>query len=124
MKQFAYVGCRTTKERNARGKGIRIFEIENGTWKPVGLLEGPVNPSYFCLNEAQDMLYTIHGDYSEVSAYRIQPDGKLVYCNTCGVFPVQPQPQSGHIPRLSHRADILPEARRSRPDASRNASYH
>ena len=63
MKQFAYVGCRTTKERNARGKGIRIFEIENGTWKPVGLLEGPVNPSYFCLNEAQDMLYTIHGDY-------------------------------------------------------------
>lgn len=28
MKQFAYVGCRTTKERNARGKGIRIFEIE------------------------------------------------------------------------------------------------
>ena len=39
MKQFAYVGCRTTKERNARGKGIRIFEIENGTWKPVGLLE-------------------------------------------------------------------------------------
>ena len=47
MKQFAYVGCRTTKERKARGKGIRIFEIENGTWKPVGLLEGPVNPSYF-----------------------------------------------------------------------------
>ena len=77
MKQFAYVGCRTTKERNARGKGIRIFKIENGTWKPVGLLEGPVNPSYFCLNEAQDMLYTIHGDYSEVSAYRIQPDGNL-----------------------------------------------
>ena len=30
------------------------------------------------------MLYTIHGDYSEVSAYRIQPDGKLVYCNTVG----------------------------------------
>ena len=90
MKQFAYVGCRTTKERNARGKGIRIFEIENGTWKPVGLLEGPVNPSYFCLNEAQDMLYTIHGDYSEVSAYRIQPDGKLVYCNTVGTHGTNP----------------------------------
>ena len=75
MKQFAYVGCRTTKERNARGKGIRIFEIENGTWKPVGHFEGPVNPSYFCLKEAQDMLNTIHGENSEVSAYRIQPDG-------------------------------------------------
>lgn len=90
MKQFAYVGCRTTKERKARGKGIRIFEIENGTWKPVGLLEGPVNPSYFCLNEAQDMLYTIHGDYSEVSAYRIQPDGNIVYCNTVGTHGTNP----------------------------------
>ena len=90
MKQFAYVGCRTTKERKARGKGIRIFEIENGTWKPVGLLEGPVNPSYFCLNEAQDMLYAIHGDYSEVSAYRIQPDGNIVYCNTVGTHGTNP----------------------------------
>ena len=27
MKQFAYVGCRTTKERNARGKGISFYEI-------------------------------------------------------------------------------------------------
>ena len=76
MKQFAYVGCRTTKERKARGKGIRIFEIENGTWKPVGLLEGPVNPSYFCLNEAQDMLYTIHGDYSDNDNEAFQIAGK------------------------------------------------
>lgn len=82
MKQFAYVGCRTTKERNARGKGIRIFEIEEGKWKAARLLEGPVNPSYLCLNDAQDMLYAIHGDYSEVSAYRIKDDGNLVYCNT------------------------------------------
>mgnify|MGYP001692071575 CR=1 FL=1 len=29
MKQFAYVGCRTTKERNARGKGISCYEIDN-----------------------------------------------------------------------------------------------
>ena len=25
MKQFAYVGCRTTKERKARGKGIQLI---------------------------------------------------------------------------------------------------
>lgn len=24
---YAYIGCRTTKERNARGKGIRVYEI-------------------------------------------------------------------------------------------------
>ena len=32
MKQFAYVGCRTTKERNARGKGISCYEIDNNKW--------------------------------------------------------------------------------------------
>ena len=24
---YAYVGCRTTKERNARGKGLKVYEI-------------------------------------------------------------------------------------------------
>ena len=30
---YAYIGCRTTKERNARGKGIRVYEINNGAWE-------------------------------------------------------------------------------------------
>ena len=25
--RYAYVGCRSTKERNARGKGLKVFEI-------------------------------------------------------------------------------------------------
>ena len=36
------------------------------------------------------MKHTIHGDYSEVSAYRIQPDGKLVYCNPVGTHGTNP----------------------------------
>lgn len=28
---YAYVGCRTTKERNARGLGIQVYKVdENG----------------------------------------------------------------------------------------------
>lgn len=55
MSTYAYIGCRTTKERNARGKGIRVYEIENGEWKLHQIAEGQVNPSYLCLNEKQDL---------------------------------------------------------------------
>ena len=79
---YAYVGCRTTKERKARGKGIRVYKIEGNQWKPVQLLEGPVNPSYFCLDQEQKHLYSVHGDFSEVSVYHIREDGTLEYQNT------------------------------------------
>ena len=34
---YAYVGCRTTKERNARGKGLKVFEINDktGDWNLI-----------------------------------------------------------------------------------------
>ena len=34
---YAYVGCRTTKERNARGKGLKTYEISESTgeWKEL-----------------------------------------------------------------------------------------
>ena len=28
MEKFAYIGCRTTKERKARGKGISVYKVE------------------------------------------------------------------------------------------------
>ena len=28
--RYAYVGCRTTKERNARGEGLKTYEINGG----------------------------------------------------------------------------------------------
>lgn len=84
MKRYAYVGCRTTKERNARGKGIKVFAIgENGEWTLVQLVEGLVNPSYLCLDRTERFLYTIHGDFSEISAFSVdEHTGKLTFLNT------------------------------------------
>src|SRR3954469_1896198 len=38
---LAYVGCRTTKERNARGEGINVYRVDpaTGTWTHVQLLK-------------------------------------------------------------------------------------
>lgn len=84
MKKYAYVGCRTTKERNARGKGIKVFEIEqDGSWKLIQTVENLVNPSYLCKDQSGKFLYTIHGDYSEMSSFSIEEKtGKLTYINT------------------------------------------
>lgn len=84
MSRYAYVGCRTTKERNARGKGIKVFEIgETGDWKLIQVVENLVNPSYLCMDRSGKFLYTIHGDYSEISSFSVEETtGKLKYINT------------------------------------------
>lgn len=93
--KYAYVGCRTTKERGARGKGIRVYRIsENGTWEQVQTImaDGHPNPSFLALNHRGDTLYTVHGDFGEVSAFRVNPDdGTLSLLNTAssgGINPV------------------------------------
>lgn len=82
MKKYAYVGCRTTKERNARGKGIYVYEIEENNWKLIQILENQINPSYLCIDEKQNFLYSVHGDFSEVSSYKIDENGKITHINT------------------------------------------
>lgn len=84
MSRYAYVGCRTTKERNARGKGIKVFEVkENGSWELLQLVENLKNPSYLCMDMTKKNLYTVHGDFSEISAFAIDENsGKLTYLNT------------------------------------------
>lgn len=84
MNHYAYIGCRTTKERNARGKGISVYRItSDGLWELIQLVEGLVNPSYLCLDRTGDHLYTVHGDHQEVSAFaRDQKTGKLTWLNT------------------------------------------
>ncbi|MGN0373374.1 MAG: lactonase family protein [Enterocloster sp.] len=90
MKMYVYIGCRTTKERKARGKGIRVYQVENGQWELVQLLEGQVNPSYLCLDQEQKNLYSIHGDFSEVSSYAVAEDGTLTYRNTVSTHGTNP----------------------------------
>ena len=91
---FAYVGCRTTRERNARGDGIAVYRIDgrNGAWEQVQLVDKLLNPSYLAFDRTQKTLYTVHGDSSEISAFRIdQKTGLLSFINqqsTQGLNPV------------------------------------
>ena len=48
---FAYVGSRTTKERNATGKGISVYEVHGHDWKLIQVVGDLVNPSFQCFDE-------------------------------------------------------------------------
>jgi 6-phosphogluconolactonase len=88
---FAYVGCRTTKERGARGVGISVYAIDvtTGAWNLIETVGPLVNPSYLILDAAQRFLYAVHGDHGEASAFAIaSSSGRLKHLNTvsCGGF--------------------------------------
>ncbi|QAT49247.1 lactonase family protein [Caproiciproducens sp. NJN-50] len=82
---FAYVGCRTTRERNARGKGLKVYRVDHKTieWQEIQLVGNIENPSYQCFDRNGDFLYTVHGDKDFVSAYKIdKTTGKLKFLNS------------------------------------------
>lgn len=82
---YAYVGSRTTRERNARGDGISVYRVDQqlGTLDLIQVLGDLVNPSFLTLNRAGDRLYAVHGDRSEVSAFKVSTeDGTLSWLNT------------------------------------------
>jgi 6-phosphogluconolactonase (cycloisomerase 2 family) len=85
--RFAYVGSRTTKERNARGAGITVYRYapETGACALVQTLNDLVNPSFLTFDTTQSHLYCVHGDQSEVSAFAIDSkSGELTKLNTVG----------------------------------------
>lgn len=73
--RFAYVGCRTTRERQARGDGIVVYAVDgtSGTWRQVQLVEKLLNPSFLAFDRTGRTLYTVHGDASEISSFRVDP---------------------------------------------------
>ena len=82
--KFAYTGCRTTKERGARGQGINVYGIDpsTGVWNHVQLLGDLTNPSFLAFDREQRFLYAVHGDFSEISAFRVdRENGKLSLIN-------------------------------------------
>jgi 6-phosphogluconolactonase (cycloisomerase 2 family) len=83
---FAYVGSRTTRERNARGEGLSVFRVSpSGELQRVQLVEGLVNPSYLLLNRRGERLYCVHGDQFAVSAFAVdRPSGRLTLLGTQG----------------------------------------
>ncbi len=80
---IAYVGCRTTRERGATGEGLGVYQVDDtGAWTRIQLVEGLANPSFLAFGPDRRTLYTVHGDFSEVSAFRIDPaDGTLTPLN-------------------------------------------
>ena len=82
--RYAYIGCRTTKERGARGKGIQVYSIsDDQEWEHVQTVGGLVNPSFLTLDGNGDFLYTVHGDRSEISSFSVDKStGRLEYINT------------------------------------------
>jgi len=81
---FAYVGSRTTEERQARGNGINVFRVDrsSGAWTHVQLVKDLVNPSFLSLDRRQAFLYSVHGDLSDVRAFKIdRKTGKLAFLN-------------------------------------------
>lgn len=77
-----YVGCRTTKERGGRGKGISVYQTaSDGSWNLLQTQE-QTNPSFLCLDREEKFLYAIHGDFSKLSSYSIGTDGRLTWMNT------------------------------------------
>lgn len=76
---YAYVGSRTTRERNARGEGITVFRVlPSGALERIQVCTDLVNPSFLALNRQGDRLYTVHGDRESLSVFAVSPlDGTL-----------------------------------------------
>jgi 6-phosphogluconolactonase len=83
MTVTAYVGCRTSRERNARGDGIGVYHIApDGSWVQAQLVKDLLNPSFLAFDRTRRFLFTVHGDGSEASAFGIEPEtGKLSFLN-------------------------------------------
>ena len=82
--QYAYVGSRTTKKRNARGDGISVYRVDplRGQLTLVQQLSDLANPSVLILNRRGDRLYSVHGDEREVSAFGVdEKTGRLSFLN-------------------------------------------
>lgn len=70
---WAYIGSRTTRERNARGEGISQFRVDEHTGELTlqAVVGGLLNPSFQAYSDRHGVLYTVHGDSQEVSAFRV-----------------------------------------------------
>jgi 6-phosphogluconolactonase (cycloisomerase 2 family) len=90
---FAYVGSRTTRERQARGEGLSVWRIDvgSGALQRVQLLGDLVNPSYLAMSAHGRRLYAVHGDRQEVSAFAVdRASGRLQPLNQQGTQGLNP----------------------------------
>jgi len=81
---FAYIGCFTTQKRNAHGKGISVYRIDQstGAWTLIQVFDTVPNPGFLSLDRQHRLLYSAHGDGAEICAYSIdKPTGRLELLN-------------------------------------------
>ena len=113
--RWAYVGSRTTRERNARGDGISVYQCDSttGELKLIQVHRELVNPSFLALNKACDRLYAVHGDCEEVSSFKVdKTTGKITLLNsqsTKGNNPVHLalDPLERHLIVSNHKSSSL-----------------
>lgn len=80
MTAYAYVGCRTSQWRGARGKGIEVFEINSaGDWNRIQCVPSiQENPSWLTLDTQRNRLYALHGDGDKVAVFNRDPTTGLL----------------------------------------------
>lgn len=67
---FAFVGCFTTAERQARGEGITVFRTgASKGWEVASVLGGIPNPSSLLFDRRAGVLFAAHGDGDFASSY-------------------------------------------------------
>jgi 6-phosphogluconolactonase len=86
---FAYVGGYTTPDRNGRGDGINVYQVDpvSGAWSPIQTIGGLENPALFTLTRDGTRLYSVHGGRNLMSAFAIdRATGLLTLLNQvdCG----------------------------------------
>lgn len=70
---YAYVGCYTTAQRQARGDGIHVYKVDvkAGTWSLVQTVADLVNPSFLLMGRGRPFLYSVHGDEQYATSFAI-----------------------------------------------------
>lgn len=81
---LALVGSRTTRERDARGDGLELFDTSTVPWRHVAGL-GCTNPSFLAPGRGRGEWYVVHGDGHQVSHVRASKEGvELLQTVDCG----------------------------------------
>jgi len=77
--RHAYVGCRTSAERQARGRGIGVWRIAapDLPWEQIQLLGGYANPAWVTLSADGRRLYVAEGDGEWLHAFAVASGGTI-----------------------------------------------